>query len=595
MAELKDHLSDLDRHMHQIEAKVTQLRASLTHWQQWYLEYSALKEEVEHLPKDPQPRKDLARIRRDFDSQLLTSKEINEIFGKTELKSTEQIITVLSRRIDYVEKNVLSLRKQLEVEEDRLSAVSVVAHPDGGTDEESGLPITDIIEELDEEGNVVVSRLQSGADAKPKVVAALKQAGIHDLPETEDQLVKDEAVPVGPKEKENVAPASADQGETPAELKPAEEESKEIETRPKRSVSFAEDTKPGHEAGDQSMSKTAQRVAELMRQAKVSENAHRASKDVVIPDNESPEDSALRREMLEYSMSEIGPVVAELELEEDGSDFDDEGWDDEELEASDYDDEDELGRSKHSVITDDYIKRMQELEKRLQSQGAFATSRPDSHTRDEGVGVVSVVAEPSSSEPNGSASTKGPKESKSVRFAANLDIAEEKPPRPNPRAKTAKPVVNPIGDIVEKTAPHDPLEDEDAPPKRVSRFKKERAAGAPVPAASSLPPGPLQLRPKFIDQTPTPEPAEPAPPEGLTIAPAVVERNPASTPKEPDDMDDVLLYQAAAVEYNRLRNKMIQQQGGFTKQEELPILPVDEEEGGPPRVSRFKAARLAKS
>jgi unconventional prefoldin RPB5 interactor 1 len=176
-----------------------------------------------------------------------------------------------------------------------------------------------------------------------------------------------------------------------------------------------------------------------------------------------------------------------------------------------------------------------------------------------------------------------------------LDIAEEKPPRPAPKAKAAKPAVNPIGDIVEKTAPHEPLEDEDAPPKRVSRFKKERAAGVPVPAVSSLPPGPLQLRPKFIDETPTLEPAEPAPPEGLTIAPAVVERNPTSTPKEPDDMDDVLLYQAAAVEYNRLRNKMIQQQGGFVKQEEPPTLPLDEEEGGPPRVSRFKAARLAKS
>ncbi|KAK4454825.1 Prefoldin subunit-domain-containing protein [Podospora aff. communis PSN243] len=588
MAQPKDHLSDLDHHMQHLEAKVEQLRASLTHWQQWYLEYSALKEEVELLPKEPQPRKDLARIRRDFDSQLLTKKEINEIFGKTDLKNTEQIISVLSRRIDYVETNVNTLRKQLEAEEDRLSAVSVVAHPDGGTDEETGLPITDIIEELDEEGNVVCSRLQSGADAGSKAVAALKQAGIRDLPETEEQLVKDDAAAVTANGKENVAPLAADAGESPAEVKPTpEEKSNKTEMRSRRSVSFAEDTKPGHEAGDQPVSKTAQRVAELMRMAKESESLDMS--DAVIPDDESPEDSAVRREMLKYNMSEMGHVVAELVLEEDGSDIDDdEGWEDEELEASDYDDEDDLGRSKHSVITDDYIKRMKELEKRLQSQGAFSVARSDSHAKDEGAGVVTVMAET-----NGSASTKASKESKSVRFAANLDIAEEKPSQPAPKAKKAKPAVNPVGDIVEQAVAHE-LEDDDATPKRISRFKKERAAGVSVPAVSPLPPGPLQFRPKLTNQTPTPEPA---PPEGLVIAPAVVERSPSSAPKEPDDMDDVLLYQAAAVEYNRLRNKMIQRQGGFAKQEE-PVsatLPLDEEEGGPPRVSRFKAARLAKS
>ncbi|KAK0656620.1 Prefoldin subunit-domain-containing protein [Cercophora newfieldiana] len=592
MAQPKDHLSDLDRHMQQLEATVAQLRSSLTHWQQWYLEYSALKEEVEHLPKDPQPRKDLARIRRDFDSQLLTKKEINEIFGKTELKDTTQILSVLSRRIDYVEQNVTSLRKQLEAEEDKLSVASVVAHPDGGTDEESGLLITDIIEELDEEGNVVGARLQSGADTEPRVVEALKKAGITELPETDADAQGAEGGVSAALEEKDAAPPSSGAVESAAQPEQVEkkEEPKWSATRPKRSVSFAEDTKPGHDVGDQSMSKTAQKVAELMRKAKEDEKI--GVVNAVIPDNESPEDSALRREMLEYSMSEIGPVVAELELEEDGSEFDDDDWaTDEELETED-DDEDELGRSKHSVITGDYIRRMQELENRLRSQGAFAVSRPESNGKDQGVGQVTVVAQSGSTKPNGSTTTKKPKEPKSVRFASSLDIAEEKAPQPVVKAKQAKPQVNPIRDIVEHVAPAEVLDDEEEPPKRVSRFKKERAAAAPT--VSSLPPGPLQIRSKFVDQTPAPEPAEPAPPEGLTIAPAVVERNPSSAPKEPDDMDDVLLYQAAAVEYNRLRNKMIQQQGGFLKTEETETVPLDEEEGGPPRMSRFKAARLAK-
>jgi len=592
MAQPKNHLSDLDRHMQQLEEKVKQLRSSLTHWQQWYLEYSALKEEVEHLPKDPQPRKDLARIRRDFDSELLTKKEINEIFGKNDLKDINQITSVLSRRIDYVEKNVTSLRKQLEAEEDRLSAASVIAHPDGGTDEESGLPITDIIEELDEDGNVVQSRLQSGADIEPRVVEALKKAGINDLPDTDadsdTHLAKDQSSAGLPKEEKVAAtPSSSDVGDRPR-LQQQVEPKKDTKSLPgrRKSVSFAEDTKPGHEAGDISTSRTAQRVAELMRKAKESETLDMST--AVIPDNESPEESALRREMLEYSMSEIGPVVAELQIEEgDSEDYND---DDDDWVATDdeTEDEDELGRSKHSVITDNYVKRMQELEMRLKSQTAFAVSRSEPHAQDGGVGRVTVITEPKSLETNASGSVAVSQEPKSVRFATDLDIAEEKAPQPTPQ-----PLVNPIGDIVERTAPLGEVEDDEAPPKRVSRFKKERAA-APVTPGSSLPPGPLQIRPKFLHQPPSQEVSEPAPPEGQTLAASVVERNVSSTSQEPDDMDDVLLYQAAAVEYNRLRNKMIQQQGGFLKEEETPTVPLDEEEGGPPRLSRFKAARLAK-
>jgi unconventional prefoldin RPB5 interactor 1 len=42
---------------------------------------------------------------------------------------------------------------------------------------------------------------------------------------------------------------------------------------------------------------------------------------------------------------------------------------------------------------------------------------------------------------------------------------------------------------------------------------------------------------------------------------------------------------------------MIRKQGGFMRnaeEEETAIVPLEEEEGGPRRVSRFKAARLAR-
>lgn len=601
MAQSKDHLSDLDRHVQLLESKVNQLRASLTHWQQWYLEYSALKEEVEQLPKDPPPHEQLRRIRRDFDSQLLTKKEVHDILGKNDLREPEQIVSVLSRRIDYVERNISSLTKLLEDEENRLAAASVVAQPDAGTDEESGLPITDIIEELDEDDNVVNFRLQSGADAEPKIVEALEKAGIRekDLPESEADLPQNQQPSATDGENDDSNPELTADAAPSASSTP----SPVVRDQPvptKKTVSFAEDTKPGHDAVEPPKSTAARNLERLMQKAKEQEAMDMSS--AIIPDNESPEDSQLRREMLEYSISEIGPVVAELQLEEHDSDDDDMAWDDTDEECEDTDeDEDEgkFGRSKRSVINPDYVKHMQELEKRLGVQSAFTVGRSESKPKkqDEGVGRVAVVADTSSEVVPPKAA---PQEKKSVSFASKLDIAPDVAPQPPSDAESKTREIAYVGDILEKAAGPDAAAEPEEPPKRVSRFKKERATtpSAAPSAAASPPPGPHQLPASFV-QASTTLPAEPTPPEHQTLANTIVERPVLPDPAEPDEMDDDLLYKEAAIEYNRLRNKLIQKQGGFVQQDqaldgESGLVPLDEELGGPKRVSKFKAARLVK-
>ncbi|KAK0753848.1 Prefoldin subunit-domain-containing protein [Schizothecium vesticola] len=588
MAQPKDLLSDLDKHIQNLQTKVTQYHASLTHWQKWYLEYSTLHEEVDQLPKDAVARKELARIKRDWDGDIITKKEVNEIFGKNDLKAPDAILGVLSRRLDYVERNIEQLQKLLSDDEAKLSAAVVVANPDPGTDEETGLPLTGIIEELDDDDNVVSYRLQTGPEAGSQIADALMEAGIGEIARDEAEL---DEVNAATKANQPITasppiakPQPKAEATTPKGLKKRvsftdepstpsvpDTEPSSLKTE-KKSVSFADDTKPGHRVVKPpaaAISLEAQRVQELMRTARESEAMDMSR--AVIPDNESAEDSALRRDMLNY-MQEINPVVAELEILDVDDDDDDD--DDDEWEATDMetDDEDELGRSQHSVITDDYIQRMKELEQRLKSQSAFA-----SPVQPAPVSPTSIVKSKSP--------TAAPKEPKSVKFASKLDIAEEK-------AKPQAPKASPIRDIVEDGSLDD--EEEEEQPKRVSRFKKQRAAAAKSGAAPSPPPGPLQIRSKIIDETPAAEVAEPAPPEGQTLASSIVERNVKAVPREPDDMDDVLLYQAASVEYNRLRNKMIQKQGGFLKVEEQPTLPPDEGEIGAPRVSRFKAARMAK-
>ena len=77
---------------------------------------------------------------------------------------------------------------------------------------------------------------------------------------------------------------------------------------------------------------------------------------------------------------------------------------------------------------------------------------------------------------------------------------------------------------------------------------------------------------------------------------SIIERDvPIIAPTEPDDFDPAILQQEIRTEYYRTRNRMIQKQGGFMKndEEENGIIPFSEEEGGPKKMSRFKAARLA--
>jgi unconventional prefoldin RPB5 interactor 1 len=312
--------------------------------------------------------------------------------------------------------------------------------------------------------------------------------------------------------------------------------------------------------------------------------------------------------MLEYSMSEIGPVVAELQLEEDysGDEYDDDmdwvGSDVEDDEETDDDAEDELGRSKRSVITPDYIKRMQELEKRLNVQSAFNVGRAETKPRkpDEGIGRIAVVgaSSPASDSPT------APGRQKNVSSASESDAVPEPTPRPPADGRPKARKIADVGDVVEKTTEPETLTKEpEGPPKRVSRFKKERAVPSslsPSPA-SSLPPGPHQVPASFLaaQTARAAPPAEPTPPEHEIVANTIVERPPGPDPGEPDELDDAVLYKAAAAEYNRLRNRLIQKQGGFAQQDgaidsESGLVPLDEELGGPKRMSKFKAARLAK-
>ncbi|KAH8646615.1 Prefoldin subunit-domain-containing protein [Tricladium varicosporioides] len=595
---IKDSFLDLERHRQLLEKNIEKLRASLRHWQMWEAEYEGLKEEI--LAAEPPPtHEQLQEIGRQYEGELVNQKEVGELLGGSTIKRTAaQVVNLLDRRIDYVEQNVLTVKKQIETAENKLAAATIISTPDVRNEE--GLPLTEIVEELDDDGNVVSGHTSTPGSAKPQLLEVLKKAGVENIPDTK--------LPPRPKERLESAQKLPD-GKFVSVQKQASPMSS------KKGVKFTPDTKagPGIEKTE-----TAKRIEGIMNIAKQL-NAP-PTEPPVIPENESTEDAVLRRQMLEYGMSEVGAVVAELELEE-GSDWSDEDYDEDE--TVDTDDEDEFGRSTGRIVDDALRQQMIELEERLGARVMenIGNKASDYDVVEEGIGRVTIstgvpnvttqdVSKEFDDSNNTSQSPIGSSK-KSVRFSEELDIS------PAPTTRVDSVILSkksaPIADIVERQASFSAPTPVSSSQKRVSRFKLHQA-GTTNQSPKTRPTtkelgNMLTLRPA---KSPSPKPFSvpiqyqpaiertriaPTGPEGKTLANAIVERDIpiGATVTEPDELDPQLLHQEVLTEYHKARNRMIHRQGGFLQEEESAIVPLTEEEGGPKKMSRFKAARLAKS
>lgn len=588
---VKDSFLDLERHRQLLEDNIEKLRKSMLHWQIWEAEYEGLKEEILGAKSNP-TREALLAIGRDYEGDLVTKKEVEELLGLKEPRTAAQVVNLLDRRIDYVEQNVRTVQKQLGLAEDKLAAATIISTPDVRNEE--GLPLTEIMEELDDDDNVTSSRLVTPGSAKPQLLEVLEKAGVTvpTPPASEVPALAKKEIPVAEKEA--------------AELKP---KSKPKTPKPvKKGVKFAEDTKSGEEP---KKSETAKRLEDIMKLAK--QQGKPPTEPAIIPTNESSEDAALRREMLQYGMSEVGAVVAELELEEE-SDWTDGDYD----ETSSGDEEDAFGRSTGRVVDDELRAQMIALEERLgvrvmQNIGKKAS---DYDTVEEGIGRVSINSPESTSTskenkvPEAESGEQYPSTTakKSVRFSEELDISPA--PEPVEAAKKTNQTA-PVSDIVERVAPV--RNTAPTPQRKASKFKAARgntpnvvngpfASNGPTKSAFPLHAATPSTPKAFSTPIHYPQAEEtprtvPTGPEGTTLATTVIEHDTPgnASATEPDEMDPNLMHQEAATEYHRIRNRMIQRQGGFMQEEESEIVPFTEEEGGPRKVSRFKAARLARS
>ena len=596
MSKVRDSLADLENHLDRLRDQIQQLRKALQHWQTWDAEYENLKEVVT-ATSESCPTTVLLQIRDDFAGQVIGKAETEQVFGVPVSRSREQVLNLLDRRLDYVGRNVETLQKQLEVLENKYAAASVISYP--GAKDEDDNPITDIIEELDEEDNVVSHQLKIPEDSWPLAHQALKDAGVRSLP-------------TRPSSKQNGdTDATTPRDFTSLPTTHTKDISEKGEPVPQKQLTFPSETK-STDPSPSSILNNEHRVKAIVENAKQQESI--TSSEAIIPQDEDPEDAFLRQEMLAYGLSgagEVGAIVAELQLDEGDSDYGSDqsmGDDDYEMDDTPTDDnegdeieeEDSYGRSTDRLVTNAYAKRMLELEKRLGIQSRFMLgsvqdeASPDSD--DERVGRIMIQrdglsstgtpAEPTKSnlKQAGKAATRST--TKGVRFASTLDISHvDDSPSPVYPVETAK--ADPLSDVKEKT--HRSKISIGGSSRPQSRFEKANAKTLSGGRAAN---GPPNAPPRFLDSQHWQE--TPTGPKGKTIADTLVEKPTTGNPRLIDDFDDPLAYQEVATENQRLRRKFIQREGGFLKEDESIIQPLDDDEGGRRHMSRFKAARLSK-
>ena len=623
-------LAKVERQRAELEANIAKLRKSLRHWQTLEIDYEGLREELLALPNDCSTTVAINAML-GFGPELVDEKELWSLFvqGKGGHRGLQQAVDLITKRADYVSKNVSTLQKQLSDAERKRNALLLAEEPDYRAD--AGLPFAEITEELDPDGKVLSSKVETRESATPQLIEVLRKVGIRDLVE-QDGIVR--TIPEPQMTEANSPPQISQQDDIREHrIESASEAAKIENTSPV--------LKYVHPKASLSSGNGAARTPARTPQSSVSYQAGDDPAQVIGDElafacqpDDSEEDAALRREMLQYGLGEVGAIVAELDLEEDASDIsyedDEDGFsfdsgindeNDEDEDEDEDDSEDEYGRSKRPLISDSYRKKMEQLEEKLglvglQNVGPEPTlpadmkkelNKPTAAEAARKAAIARAEAYSKSAEPDAISSPsemlRQKKSKKKVAFADSLDIANEPSTAarailktdPSSQPSPSAPMSDYITEHSQSTARTDTLPSTLVPPKRVSRFKSSRNTELRTP---------YFLPPQGETLPPPRELAETSPTNDI-LSETVIERPTNEQTADlislrEEDFDVALHQQQIVGEYQKLRNRMIHRQGGFVRDGEAanygefiaPLPMVDEDTGKVKKISRFKAARL---
>jgi len=597
-------LAGIEKQRLQLEENIAQLRKSLRHWLTLEIDYEGLKEEFLALPQDAS-LEDCLQAAQESKADLVDEKELRSLLtsGGSRHRQPQQVVELLTKRVDYVSRNVETIRKQLSDAEKKRNALLLAEEPEHR--EDAGLPLTEITEELDETGQVISTKIHMpGADA-PQLIDVLKRAGVHDLHETGGTITRVETAP----------------GRRGVDATMHEEIA--ILDQPPAAPKFDQQQQGDNQEQDGSSINDVVKV-----NANATLSKPRSTSTAAVNPNDTEEEAVLRQEMIEYGLDEVGAIVAELDLQEDASDISyDEGDDNFEVDSefedefeNDMDEdesEDETGKANRLAISSKYRRKMEELEKKLglkvmENLGPTPDLPPevqaelDRPPAAEAAGKAAIARH----EATGKSSMKNtqpealdqlraePKKKKKVTFSQTLDIAQEDHKdvlATTNGSQVVEPKVKAVGDVVvERTNRSDQsdLPQAPAPPVKTSKFKSARLS---TPQTPMFPP-PMDFAGNKSQTS--------GGPPGKLVADAVIERptvdGDSTAAPDPNDIDEEIHRREIATEFYRMRNRRIHEQGGFVGEGEAdnygdevaPPLMEDESTGKVRKVSRFKAARI---
>ena len=337
-------------------------------------------------------------------------------------------------------------------------------------------------------------------------------------------------------------------------------------------------------------------------------------KNAKIPNNESPENASLRSQMLKYNMNQVSSIVAEIDLDDahsEGSwtsseDEDDDGALQDATRTPDEDeDEDEHGRTTRKMVSEQYIKEMEALQKRLGAVPIMNVGPKQPNTDELSAILAAEAAVDDNLEPTGPTLIGSQPTAKSIPYGPKLHMQES----PVALAPSKPPDIG----------------------KKISRFKQARSTNSSVRASpSQIFSAPPEQKKNIVSNTDILEQKPPSSNPSTTSlleAPAkgflkpskgtasnvphgdVLERNtplssssvmaPSTAPalNPPKEDDPSFTARQLNDEYHRLRNRMIYREGGFLQSEEEKEENDDlyeRKDGSGKKVSRFMAARLGR-
>ncbi|KAI5803762.1 Prefoldin subunit-domain-containing protein [Geopyxis carbonaria] len=395
----------LDAHRTRLEASLAKLQHALVLWRTSSAEYEAFKEELDVLPADASRAAMLA-----VGAEVVGDvEEVKALLGDRVkvARTRDQVAAAIAHRIGYVDENAAKVEKQVELLEAKLEKVALLESPEM-PENEDGEKILDIQEELDEDGNVLSARVNgkdpkellagletlekvlelSGEDEKRAKAEALKDV-------TEKEVPADKVQPAPKGVTEKVEPATSTSESTPA-LKDVTEKVSPVLTEGGGYVRVFDDP--------------VVRDEDWVKQ---------------VP-GEDPNAARLRQEMIDYNLSEIGAVVAEVNLEETGEWY---GHEDSDYASSDLDniddsdlseDEDAAGRTLRRGVPSSYREEMEQLQRRVDERMKAEGKNP--------AAMPQVVLKPQApQDPKFASKKKKPGTKKGVRFAEAVDVAPTKP------------------------------------------------------------------------------------------------------------------------------------------------------------------------